>query len=121
MKEKNKVILQEEVLNNNNLLIFIHVPEDNKVYAKIRFIKNNQIIEHYVARLTMEEYLEGDRIVFNEDKTALAVFKKNNDKEILENFYNIEEHSSESSDFLDCAYNLYFKNKVDENFQLIKK
>ena len=121
MKEKNKQLLREEVLNDNNLLIFIHVPEDNKVYAKIRFIENNQIIEHYVARLTMEEYLAGDRIVFNEDKTALAVFKKNDDKEILENFYNIEEHNSVSSDFLDCAYNLSFKNKVDENFQLIKK
>ena len=119
-EEKDVKYLKEEIINND-LLLYIYDSKKKKVYVKIRFIDNKQIIEHYVARLTMEEYLEGDRIVFNEDKTALAVFKKDNNQEVLVNFYNLEEHNCECGDFLDCAYNLSFNDKVDDYLRLVKK
>ena len=119
-EEKDVKYLKEEIINND-LLLYIYDSKKKIVYVKIRFIDNKQIIEHYVARLTMEEYLEGDRIVFNEDKTALAVFKKDNNQEVLVNFYNLEEHNCECGDFLDCAYNLSFNDKVDDYLRLVKK
>ena len=120
-EEKELKYLKEELINND-LLLYIYDSKTNKVYVKIRFIEKDRIVEHYVARLTMEEYLEGDRIKFNEDKTALAVFKKdNNNQEVLVNFYNIEEHNCECGDFLDCAYNLSFNDKVDDYLRLVKK
>ena len=119
-EEKDVKHLKEEIINND-LLLYIYDSKKKIVYVKIRFIDNKQIIEHYVARLTMEEYLEGDRIVFNEDKTALAVFKKDNNQEVLVNFYNLEEHNCECGDFLDCAYNLSFNDKVDDYLRLVKK
>lgn len=119
-EDKDVKYLKEEIINND-LLLYIYDPKQKKVYVKIRFVDNKQIIEHYVARLTMEEYLEGDRIVFNEDKTALAVFKKDNNQEVLVNFYNLEEHNCECGDFLDCAYNLSFNDKVDDYLRLVKK
>ncbi len=121
-QEKKRILLKEELITDNDLLLYIHVPEEDKVYVKIRFITENNIVEHYVARLSMDEYLEGNRIRFNEDKTALAVFKKNDaNEEVLENFYSLEEHSCECSDFLDCAYNLHFKDEVNDYLVLIKK
>ena len=119
-EEEAKEFLKIEFINND-LLLYIHDIKENKVYVKIRFTKNNKIDEHYVARLTMEEYNEGKRIKYNEDKTALAVFKKRQDDEVLENVYDLEEHNGVASDFLDCAYNLYFNDKVDDYLRLVKK
>ena len=121
IREKKEVKYLKEELINNDLLLYIYDSKTNKVYVKIRFIEKDRIVEHYVARLTMEEYLEGDRIKYNEDKTALAVFKKDNNQEVLVNFYNLEEHNCECGDFIDCAYNLYFNDKVDDYLRLVKK
>ena len=118
--QKNKA-LKEELIDDNNLLIYIQAP-DNKVYVKIRFLdKYDKQNEHYVARFTMKEYLSGDKLVFNEDKTAIAVFKEEDGYNVLENFYNIEEHSCACSDFLDCAYYSKFNTKLDNRLRLIKK
>ena len=119
-EEKETKYLKEELINDD-LLLYIYDQKNNKVYVKIRFIENGKIVEHYVARLTMEEYKEGNRIRYNEDKTALAVFKKRQGNEVLENFYSLDEHNCVPSDFLDCAYNLYFNDNVDEYLRLVKK
>jgi len=111
--------LKKELVNDNTLLLYEEV--EDKVLVKMRFIKNNKINEYYVARLTKEEFFLGDSIRFNEDNTALAVFKRKKDKDILINFYDLEDHETVNADFLDCAYNLKFNNKVRDDFTLIKK
>ena len=112
--------LKQEFINDD-LLLFIHKPKENKVYVKIRFIENRKINEHYIARLTFKEYLEGNRIRINKNKSAIAVFKKINNQDVLDNLYTLKDHDCVSQDFLDCAHNIYFNNEVDEKHVLIKK
>ena len=111
--------LKTEIVNNNTLLLF-EKESNNKVIVRMRYIEDNKINERIITHLTEEEFIAGDRIVFNEDNTALAVFKKHQTKEVLTKVFDLDNHYSECGDFMDCLYNLKFKNKVDEYLRLIK-
>ena len=111
--------LKEDLVNDNTLLLYEQI-DDNDILVKMRYIRNNRLNEGYITHLTKEEFLAGDRIVFNEDKTALAVFKKYKDREVLTEVYDLESHYSACADFMDCEYNMRFKDKVDNYLLLVK-
>ena len=118
-EELETIYLKEDLVNDNTLLLYEEI-ENNIIQVKMSYIAFNRLHEVYVTRLTKEEFIAGDRIVFNEDNTALAVFKKYKDREVLTTFYDLETHQSICSDFLDCAYNTKFKNKVNDYLILRK-
>ena len=111
--------LKEELVNDNTLLLYEEVAE-NDILVKMRYIRSNKIHEGYITHLTKKEFEAGDRIVFNDDNTALAVFKKYKAREVLTDVVDLETHYSECSDFMDCAYNMKFNNKVDDYLRLVK-
>lgn len=120
IKEDNeRKILKQEYLSENSLLEYIE--EKDKVFICVRYIENsyfeNGIKEMVVAVLSKEEYeTELNNIIeISENNNAIAVFKKrkkdNTEEYYLEKVCMLDEHKSESSDFVDCAYALYFPGK----------
>ena len=111
--------LKEDLVNDNTLLLYEQV-EENRIAVKMRFIEFDRLKEKHITNLTPEEFAAGDRIQLNEDKTALAVFKKYKGREILYNFFDLETHYAASPDYMDFAYNTKFKNKVDNYLKLVR-
>ena len=111
--------LKQELINDNTLLLYEQV--DDSIYVKMRFIERNKINEVNITILSVDEYNMGDRVRINEDKTALAVFRKISDMDVLTEVYDLETHYCGIRDFLDCEYNLRFSDQVDECLRLVKK
>ena len=123
-EDRKRKIIKEELIGDNNLIQYEYDPHNNIVKFGVRFIENLSIKEHIITFLTFQEYLtELDKIVrFNEDNTAIAIFRKENDDYVLHNFYNLETHNFSCIDFMDIEYNNKFpNNKINDKFVLIKK
>ena len=111
--------LKEELVNDNTLLLY--EKNEDEVLVKMRYIEFNRIKEIQITTLSFEEYIEGNRIRFNDDNTALAVFKKEKDKEVLKTFYDLVTHSTYGSHLMSFGYNEKFSEKVDVDLLVLKK
>ena len=92
MKKTIKEELSEQYLraylaNDNALIIYTENDiDDNLVDVKVRYIKRKTIIEDYLTSITMDDFKHrrSNFIRTNEDKTAIAIFKKEEDSYQLE-------------------------------------
>ena len=123
-EDKERLIIKEELIGDNNLIQYEYNPQNDIVLLGVRFIEDCSIKEHIITYLTIHQYAkELDKIVrFNEDNNAIAIFKKDNDEYVLQNFYNLETHDFSCIDFMDLEYNNKFpNNKINDRYVLIKK
>lgn len=111
--------LKEELVNDNTLLLY-EILGKNNILLKMRYIERNTLKETNIINLTLEEYMSGKVVRLNEDNTALAIFKNEDDKEVLTQVYDLETHYSTCLDFMDILYNKKFKDKVD-HYLVLKK
>ena len=111
--------LKEELVNDNTLLLY-EILGKNNILLKMRYIGRNTLKETNIINLTLEEYMSGKVVRLNEDNTALAIFKNEDDKEVLTQVYDLETHYSTCLDFMDILYNKKFKDKVD-HYLVLKK
>ena len=123
-EDQERLIINEELIGDNNLIQYEYNPKHDTVLLGVRFVENSSIKEHIITCLTVHQYASQlDKIVrFNEDNTAIAIFKKENDEYVLQNFYNLETHDFSCIDFMDIEYNNKFpNNKINDRYVLIKK
>ena len=57
----------------------------------------------------------------SEDSTAIAVFKHQGDTKRLVRFYDVEDHMTETEEFMDLAYNRKFPTKKVTDQLILKK
>jgi hypothetical protein len=60
-------------------------------------------------------------IDISEDSTAIAVFKHQGDTKRLVRFYDVEDHMTETEEFMDLAYNRKFPTKKVTDQLILKK
>ena len=123
-EDLDRTIVEEELIGDNSLIQYVYDGKQDKISLGIRFVDGSSIKEHILKTMTAHEYAsELHEIVrFNDDKTALAIFEKQDDNYILDNCYDLQEHNFTSLEFMDLEYNMRFPNNpVDERFILQKK
>ena len=107
MRKTIKADKEERVISDffvsDNALIEYRQKDDNTVHAVVRYVEHSSIKEVtlYIAKMGEEIY----SIDISDDSTAIAVFKQEGEDKRLVRFYDVEEHMTETSDFMDLAYN----------------
>lgn len=112
-KDYQRKVLERIYLTDNDSLEYT-LDENKMVIASIRYIEMGKINEAVITIMTLEEYTNdlSKLLEISENNDAIAVFKKNTENNYeLRNVYSLKDHIGECSDFIDCAYNLYFPNK----------
>ena len=104
---------------SDNALIEYRQKDDNTVHAVVRYVEHSSIKEVtlYVAKMGEEIY----SIDISEDSTAIAVFKHQGDTKRLVRFFDVEEHMTETEEFMDLAYNRKFPTKKVTDQLILKK
>ena len=123
MRKTIKADKEERVISDffvsDNVLIEYRQKDDNTVHAVVRYVENSSIKEVtlYVAKMGEEIY----SIDISDDSTAIAVFKHQGDTKRLVSFYDVEEHMTETEEFMDLAYNRKFPTKKVTDQLILKK
>ena len=126
-EEQERIIIREEILDDNSLMQYEFDKNINKVVLVVRFVKNNTIKEHVLTTMTLKEYTdELNRLVkINVNNTAIALFKKEAheayNEYTLYNCYKLKEHDFSLVDFVDLEYKKYFPNNKGEKCFVINK
>ena len=123
-EDLDRIIVKEELIGDNNLIQYEYDWKQDTILLGVRFVAGTSIKEHIIKQMTVHEYAsELHEIVrFNEDKSAIAIFKKQDENYILDKCYDLNEHAFASIEFMDLEYNQRFpKNPVNEKFVLQKK
>lgn len=123
MRNTIKADKEERVISDffvsDNALIEYRQKDDNTVHAVVRYVEHSSIKEVtlYIADPKKDIY----SIDVSEDSTAIAVFKQEGEDKRLVRFYDVEEHMTETSDFMDLAYNRKFPTKKVTEQLILKK
>ena len=123
MKKTIKADKEERVISDffvsDNALIEYRQKDDNTVHAVVRYVEHSSIKEVtlYVAKMGEEIY----SIDISDDSTAIAVFKHQGNIKRLVRFYDVEEHMTETEEFMDLAYNKKFPTKKVTDQLILKK
>lgn len=122
-EDRNRIIIKEELLDDNNLIQYEYDKENDNVVLGIRFIENRTINEHILTTLSIHEYASelNKRVKINEDNSSIAIFNKKDNNYVLEDCYNLKEHSFSSSEFVDIEYNNKFPNILLNKILVYKK
>ena len=111
-EDRERNIIKSELLNDNTLLEY--VAEKRDIVIGIRFVESptKGIREQILLRVDVAEFTDhiGQLIQVNEDKTAIAIFKPLEDSYMLEQVYDLEEHTFGIPEFLDLHYQKKFPN-----------
>ena len=93
--------------------------DDNTVHAVVRYVEHSSIKEVtlYIADPKKDIY----SIDVSEDSTSIAVFKQEGENKRLVRFYDVEEHMTETEEFMDLAYNRKFPTKKVTDQLILKK
>ena len=114
----NREVVYSKLINDNTLLEYS--VKEGVFYITVRFIEYSSIKEHVLTVLSSDKMNNIFQIInFNEDNTAIAIFKETEEGFQLNGVYDTEEHSYESGDFMDIMYEKKFNKKLDK--RLIKK
>lgn len=113
-EDNNRKILESRYLNDNTLLEF--VLDGNQVVASIRYVSGvvSGIREITLTTMSLEDYANNlSKIIEeNEEKDAIAIFKRDEDGNYeLRNVFEVEEHSYSILEFIDIVYAKKFPNK----------
>lgn len=121
--DNERLIIKEELLDDNSLLQYEYDRENDKVLLAIRFIKHHTIQEHILTILSIHEYASelDDRVKINEDHTSIAIFDKKDNDYVLRDCYNLQEHNYAINDFVDIEFNNKFPNIKINNYLVLKK
>ena len=108
-EDKEVLVLSEELLSDNALLQYRQT-STNEVSVVIRYIKSSSIKEITLFKTDPKnnKYL----LSISDDKQAIAVFEEEEKGFVLIRLFELENHSFESSDFIDLAYNKHFDKKI---------
>ena len=123
MKKTIKADKEERVISDffvsDNALIEYRQKDDNTVHAVVRYVEHSSIKEVtlYVAKMGEEIY----SIDISDDSTAIAVFKHQGNIKRLVRFYDVEDHMTETEEFMDLAYNRKFPTKKVTDQLILKK
>ena len=124
-EELEEKYLRTVLINDENLAIYTENEYvENRVDLKVRYVERNKIIEQLVTSFTKEEFLtKRDKLLeLNEAKTAIAIYKENEDSLILDRLYMLDTHYFAIPDFMDIQYNMYFpENENAMTYELVKK
>ena len=108
----NRKILYQRLINDNTLLEY--VLKNDKVLVCIRFVESpTSGIKEHVLKILEDDEIDtvNNSIVVNEDNSAIAIFKKGNNKYQLNGVYYTDEHAFIPCDFVDIAYKEKFSEK----------
>ena len=111
-EDSERLLLEQKYLDYNNLLEY-QINGQN-VSLVVRYVEMNKIHEITLITMNFDDYLnELQNIVkINDDNTAVAIFKKENEDDYwLYDIYKAEDHSLGYLDFLDIEYDKYFNKK----------
>ena len=123
-EDLDRIILEEELIGDNSLIQYVYDLKQDMIDLGVRFVAGMSIQEHIIKQMTVHEYASNlhEIVRFNEEKSAIALFKKQNKNYVLENCYDLNEHAFASIEFTDLEYNQRFPNNpVNERFVLQKK
>lgn len=112
IKEDNeRIILNQQYLDDNNLLEYLI--DEKYISLIVRFIEHSKINEIKLTKMTFDDYLNNlnNLVKINDNNTAVALYKKENDEYYLDRLYKAEDHSFAYNDFIDIEYNNYFNSK----------
>jgi len=122
-EEQERLIIKEELLNENTLIQHEYDRENDKVRIVIRYIEYASIKEHTLNVMSVHEYASefDKRVRINEDNSSIAIFDKNEDGYALRNCYDLNEHEFTPSDFVDLEFNKKFPNVILNKFLVLAK
>ena len=102
------------VLVNDNALLIYTEDENNpdRINLRVRYIRESTIRESRIATLTREQFLAKRDMMFefNQDRTALAFYREDNDTFYLDLVYDFTNHSSYTTHMTEMAYDVKFPN-----------
>lgn len=109
--DQERIILGQQYLDDNNLLEYR--VDDREISLSVRYIENNKINEIILTKMLYEDYINdlNNLVKINDNNTAVAIYKRNNNEYYLRNIYKTEDHSLSCSDFIDIEYDMYFNTK----------
>ena len=122
-EELEEKYIKAVLINDNALLIYTENEYDNNyVDIKLRYVSNGMIKENFLLKLSKDEFLNHDYMLqFNEEKTAIAIYKVENEELELNRLYSLETHMFATDEFLDIEYRQMFSKKESTPKKIVKK
>lgn len=109
--DQERIILGQQYLDDNNLLEYR--VDDREISLSVRYIENNKINEIILTKMLYEDYINdlNNLVKINDNNTAVAIYKRNNNEYYLKKIYKTKNHSLSVSNFIDKEYDMYFNTK----------
>ncbi len=115
-EDQERFILKSEMINDNSLLEY--TADQGKMIISVRFVDSSKIKENIILSMDIVEYMKHQEnlIEFNEDKSAIAVFKPTTEGYSISYVYDFIEHQSASPEFIDLEYENRFGKKLIKRY-----
>ena len=107
--DQNRLILKSEMINDNALLEV--VADEGYIFLSVRYVKYAKINEVILLKMDIVDYMKNQEnlIEFNEDKSAIAIFRPHEEGFAIDNVYDLVNHESSGPSDAKYVYPNKFK------------